>query len=194
MERIALPVASVAELVAFARANPNRLSYASTGSGSSTHLSAELIKKHTRTQITHVPYRGSAPAMTDLLGGQVQLMFDNLPSAWPHVQSGRLRALAVTSATRSALAPDLPTVAESGVPDFQVDPWFALFAPAGVAAPIRTRMAAAVVDALAQTEVVTRMRDLGATPARPSEDLPGFVDREIGRWAEVVRASGAAVE
>ncbi len=121
-------------------------------------------------------------------------MFDPVLSSLPLAKSGRVRVLAVTTAKRSALLPDVPTVAESGVPDFQVDPWFALFAPAGVAAPVRTRMATAVVDALAQPEVVTRMRDLGATPARQTEDLAGFVDREIARWAEVVRASGATVE
>lgn len=190
-----LPVSSVEELIKYAQANPGKLSYASSGSGSSIHLSAELFKKQTQVHLVHIPYRGSAPAMNDLLSGQVQLMFDNLPSALPHIRSGRLRALGVTSTSRSAVAPDIPTIAESGLPGFSVDPWFALFAPKGVASAARARMAQAVDDALRSAEVRKQLLDLGLTPSNVSPaQARAYVSSEVTRWADVVKFSGASVE
>src|SRR5438034_5972010 len=126
-----LPVHSVQELIAYAKANPGKLNFASSGSGTSIHLSGELFKVMTGVQMTHVPYKGSAPALQDLLGGQVQLMFDNLPPSLPQIKAGRLRALAVTSATRAPALPDVPTVAEAGLPGFEASSWFGVLAPAG---------------------------------------------------------------
>ena len=126
-----VPVNSVQELIAYAKANPGKLNFASSGSGTSIHLSGELFKVMAGVQMTHVPYKGSAPALQDLLGGQVQLMFDNLPPSLPQIKAGKLRALAVTSATRAPALPDVPTVAEAGLPGFEASSWFGVLAPAG---------------------------------------------------------------
>ena len=126
-----LPVHSVQELIAYAKANPGKLNFASSGNGTSIHLAGELFKTMTGVQMTHIPYKGSAPALADLLGGQVQLMFDNLPSSLPFIKAGRLRSLAVTSGTRAAALPDLPTLAESGLAGFEASAWFGVLAPAG---------------------------------------------------------------
>jgi tripartite-type tricarboxylate transporter receptor subunit TctC len=131
-----LPIKTVAELIAYAKANPGKLNFASSGSGTSIHLSGELFKVMAGVQMTHVPYKGSAPALTDLIGGQVQLMFDNLPSSLPQIKGGKLRAVAVTSATRAAALPDVPTVAESGLPGFEASSWFGILAPAGTSKEI----------------------------------------------------------
>jgi tripartite-type tricarboxylate transporter receptor subunit TctC len=136
---------SVAELIALARANPKGLTYASSGSGTSIHMSAELFKQQTQTDIVHIPYKGSAPAVTDLLGGQVNLMFDNIPSALPHVKAGKLRALATTGARRDPTLPDLPTVAEAGVPGYESGVWFGLAVPAGTPKDIVAKIAAEAV-------------------------------------------------
>ena len=130
---------SVAELLALARAQPGKLTYASAGSGTSIHMSGEMFKQLTRTDILHVPYKGSAPAVTDLLGGQVQMMFDNIPSALPHVRAGKLRALATTGAKRDPAFPDLPTIAEAGVPGYEAGVWFGLAVPAGPTVSPRSR-------------------------------------------------------
>ena len=124
-----MPANNVQELIAYGKANPGKLNFASSGSGTSIHLAGELFKTMTGLSMTHVPYKGSAPAITDLLGGQVQLMFDNLPSALPHIKAGKLRALAVTSAQRASALPDVPTVAEAGLPGFEASSWFGLLAP-----------------------------------------------------------------
>ena len=131
-----LPVNSVQELIAYAKANPGKLNFASSGNGTSIHLSGELFKTMAGVQMTHVPYKGSAPALQDLVGGQVQLMFDNLPSSLALIKAGKLKALAVTSLTRAAALPDVPTVAESGLPGFEASSWFGLLAPAGTPQPI----------------------------------------------------------
>ena len=190
-----LPVKSVQELVAYLKANPGKVSFASSGSGTSIHMAGELFKIQAGVDAMHVPYKGSAPAVTDLIGGQVHFMFDNMPSAWPHVQAGKLRALAVTTSERSKSAPDLPTMAESGFKDFDVSSWFGLIAPAGTPADVVDKLNAAVQKALDKPEVQKRFTDLGAvwqhtTPA----EFGAFIKSEVDQWRTVVQASGAKVD
>ena len=190
-----LPIRSVADYLRFAKEQPDGITFASSGSGSSIHLSGEMFKMKAGLKMLHVPYRGSAPAITDLLGGQVQSMFDNMPSALPHVQGGRLRAIAITSAQRSPLLPDVPTVAESGYPGFDVQSWFGLAAPAGTPHPVIECLNAALDKVMAAPEVRQRLRDLGATPeAGTPEQMRALAVAEIKRWREVVKASGAKAE
>ena len=190
-----LPIKSVADYIRFARESKDGITFASSGSGSSIHLSGEMFKMQTKLNMLHVPYKGSAPAMTDLLGGQVQSMFDNTPSALPHVQAGRLRAIAITSAQRSPLLPDVPTVAESGFPGFDVQSWFGLAAPAGTPKPVIERVNAELVKVLNMPDVRQRLQDLAATPepGTPAQ-MRSFATAEIQRWREVVKASGAKAE
>jgi tripartite-type tricarboxylate transporter receptor subunit TctC len=186
---------SLKELIELARAQPGKLSYASSGSGTSIHLCGELFKMLAKVDLVHIPYKGSAPAIIDMVGGQVQVMFDNMPSALPHVKAGKLRALAVTSAQRSPSAPDVPTMGEAGLAGFDVQSWFGLVAPKGTPKEIITRMNAEAVKALASTEIKERFLDLGAVPGPMSPDAFGeFIRAEITRWGEVVKASGAKAE
>jgi tripartite-type tricarboxylate transporter receptor subunit TctC len=190
-----VPAKDVKELVAYAKANPDKVSFASSGSGTSIHMAGELFKLETGLKTLHVPYKGSSPALTDLMGGQVQFMFDNMPSAWPHVQSGKLRALAVTTADRSASAPDLPTMVEAGFPDFDVSSWFGLLAPKGTPPEVVERINAAVNKAMAKPDVKERFAGLGAVPGSGSAaDFQTFIKTEVDRWAKVVKASGATVD
>ena len=190
-----VPAKTVKELIDLARAQPGKLSYASSGSGTSIHLCGELFKMLAKVDMLHVPYKGSAPAMTDMIGGQVQVMFDNMPSALPHVKAGKLRALAVTSAQRSPSAPDVITMGEAGVPGFDVQSWFGLVAPKGTPKDIIARVNAEAVKALATADIKERFLDLGAVPAPMSPEAFGdFIRAEIIRWSEVVKASGAKVE
>ena len=190
-----VPATTVKELIELARAQPGKLSYASSGSGTSIHLCGELFKMLAKVNMLHVPYKGSAPAMTDMIGGQVQVMFDNMPSALPHVKAGKLRALAVTSAQRSPSAPDVITMGEAGVPGFDVQSWFGLVAPKGTPKEIIARVNAEAVKALATVDIKERFLDLGAVPAPMSPEAFGdFIRAEIIRWSEVVKASGAKVE
>lgn len=190
-----VPATTVKELIELARARPGKLSYASSGSGTSIHLCGELFKMLAKVDMLHVPYKGSAPAMTDMIGGQVQVMFDNMPSALPHVKAGKLRALAVTSAQRSPSAPDVITMGEAGVPGFDVQSWFGLVAPKGTPKDIIARVNAEAVKALATVDIKERFLDLGAVPAPMSPEAFGdFIRAEIIRWSEVVKASGAKVE
>lgn len=190
-----LPIKSVQELVAYAKANPGKLAFASSGSGTSIHMAGELFKLRADVNVLHVPYRGSAPALTDLIGGQVQFMFDNMPSAWPHAQAGKLRPLAVTTLTRSPSAPDLPTMAELGFKDFDVSSWFGLIAPAGTPQEVVDKLNASVRKALSNPEVLARYADLGAV-AEPgsAKQFADFIKREVDTWRPVVKASGAKVE
>ena len=190
-----LPVKNVKELVAYVKAHPDKLSYASSGSGTSIHMAGELFKLRAGVDIPHIPYKGSAPALTDLIGNQVQLMFDNMPSAWPHVQAGKLRALAVTTAERSATAPELPTMMESGYDKFDVSSWFGLIAPKGTPPDVIAKVNASVQKALAKPDVQQRFKDLGAVTARTTpEQFGAFIKDEVDTWATVVKASGAKVE
>ncbi|WPB58360.1 tripartite tricarboxylate transporter substrate binding protein [Xylophilus sp. GOD-11R] len=190
-----LPIKSVAEYLKFAADSPNGITFASSGSGSSIHLSGEMFKMVSKANMLHVPYKGSAPAVTDLLGGQVQSMFDNTPSSMPHVQAGRLRAIAITSAKRSPLLPDVPTIAESGYPGFDVQSWFAIAAPTGTPRAIVERLNTELNKALALPDVKKRLDELAATPDPGTpEQLRTFIAAETRRWNEVVKASGAKAE
>lgn len=190
-----LPIKTLADYVGYAKSQPQGITFASSGSGSSIHLSGEMFKMQTKLNMLHVPYRGSAPAVTDLIGGQVQSMFDNAPSAMPHIQGGRLRAIAITGPQRSALLPDVPTVAESGHPGFDVQSWFSLAAPAGTPKPVVDRLNNELNKVLALPEVKKRLAELGATPGGGSPaDLRAFIGAELKRWHAVVKASGAKAE
>ncbi|MFM7705899.1 MAG: tripartite tricarboxylate transporter substrate binding protein, partial [Rubrivivax sp.] len=189
---------SVADLTRVARANPGKLNVASSGNGTSIHLSAELYKSLTGTFMVHFPYRGSGPALIDLMAGNVDLMFDNLPSSMPHIRSGRLKALAVTSAARSSALPDVPTVAEAGGPalkDFEASSWFGLLAHAGTPADIVTRIQQETAKALATPAMRERLQSQGAVPSgnTPAE-FTRLIDEETKKWARVVKASGAKVD
>ncbi|BEP94221.1 tripartite tricarboxylate transporter substrate binding protein [Acidovorax sp. A79] len=190
-----LPVKNLADYVRYAKESKDGITFASSGSGSSIHLSGEMFKMQSRLKMLHVPYRGSAPAVTDLLGGQVDSMFDNTPSALPHVQAGKLRAIAITSAQRSPLLPDVPTLAESGYAGFDVQSWFGLAAPAGTPRAVVEQVNAALNKVLAQPEVRNRLQELAATPDGGTPDkMRSFAAAEIKRWREVVKESGASAE
>lgn len=171
------------------------LNMASSGNGTSIHLSGELFKQLTGVDMTHVPYRGSAPALNDLIGGNVDVMFDNLPSCIEHVRAGNLRALAVTSAARSPALPDQPTLAESGLPGFEASSWFALFAPKGTPPEITKKLNEEVLKALASPELKKRFADVGGEArAMSPDDLMAFVRAEHAKWAEVAKKSGAKAD
>jgi tripartite-type tricarboxylate transporter receptor subunit TctC len=190
-----MQVNSVQELIAYAKANPGKLNFASSGNGTSIHLSGELFKVMTGVQMAHVPYKGSAPALTDLMGGQVQLMFDNLPSSLAFIKAGRLRALAVTSAQRSPALPDVPTVAESGVPGFEASSWFGLLAPAGTPRDIVTKINADTAKWLSSPDAKEKLAAQGAAVAGGSpEDFAKHIQAETAKWARVVKESGAKIE
>ena len=191
----AQPFKTVAELIAYAKANPGKLSYASSGSGTSIHLSGELFKSLAKVEMVHVPYKGSAPAVTDLLGNQVALMFNNLPSSIQHVRTGKLRALAVTTTTRAPELPNLPTIAESGLPDYEASSWFGLFAPAGTPAPLVARLNGAIVKILSLPDVRKKAAEQGAVvhPETP-EQFAAFIAAENVKWSKVVKDSGATAD
>ena len=184
----ALPVRSVAEFIAYARANPGRISYASSSSGGATHLAGELFKQLTGTDMVHVPYRGSGPAVQDLIAGNVQAMFDSVPASAGPVRDGRLRALAVTTRNRIAPFPDLPTIAEAGVPGYEISTWYGIWAPARTPPAIIARMQQAVATAARNPETRARFDALGAEPVADSpEDYARFVRAEYDRWGKLVR-------
>jgi tripartite-type tricarboxylate transporter receptor subunit TctC len=186
-----VPFDDVKGLIAYARANPGRLNYASTGNGSSNHLSFELFKSMTKTFVTHIPYKGSAPAVTDLIGNEVQVMFDNTPNVLPHVRSGRLKAIAVSSKTRSALAPEIPTVDEAGVPGYDVAVWFGVLTVAGTPPDIVQRLNTEVTKILKSDEVKDRFGKTGVeVVAGTPEQFSTFLKSEVARWAKVVQDAG----
>ena len=186
-----LPVSTVKELVAYAKARPGKLSYASVGSGSPIHIGMELFKSLTGTNMVHVPYKGAAPAVTDLLGGQVELMFNTMPSVLPHVKSGKLKALAVGTARRSRLVPDLPTVAEAGVPGFQLETWFGLFAPTRTPRHIINTLNTHLVRGLEDRDLAQSLANQGSEP-QPStpEKLAQYMREDAERWGKVIRSAG----
>jgi tripartite-type tricarboxylate transporter receptor subunit TctC len=190
-----LPVRSIAELIAYAKANPGKLNYASSGSGSAAHLTGEMFKLATGTDIVHVPYRGAAPATTDLIAGQVGLMFATAPSVLQFVQNGSLRALAVTGETRWAGLPDVPTMIEAGLPGFTSDVWFGIFAPAGTPRPIVDRLNGEIAAAARSPDVRDKLAAQGFDVVTDTpEEFTAFVRTEIAKWADVVRRSGARVD
>jgi len=190
-----LPSRSVRELIAFARSRPGQLNYASGGTGGSIHLGAELFKSLAKVDMVHVPYKGSAPALVDLLGGQTQLMFATMPPVLPHVKSGRLRALGVTGLQRSPLVPELPTIAESGLPGYEITQWWALMGPPGLPPAVVTRLNSELNAMLQQPDVKERFASEGAVAApNTPEWLASFMKSEVAKWAKVVRASGATAD
>jgi tripartite-type tricarboxylate transporter receptor subunit TctC len=190
-----LPIRSIADLTAYARANPGRLNFGSAGAGGTIHLAGELFKIRTGTDMTHVPYRGGAAMITDLVAGQVQLAFDNFPQIIPHVRSGAVRAIAVTSAARWPLAPELPTVQEAGIPDFDITAWFGTLAPARTPPEIVARLNGILRRAAADPALATRLADLGAFPmSMDPAAFASFMQAERRRYAEIIRVSGAKVD
>ncbi|MEJ0071950.1 MAG: tripartite tricarboxylate transporter substrate binding protein [Pseudomonadota bacterium] len=189
------PINSVQDLIAAARAKPGGLTYASGGNGSTTHLSMELLKSMTGTDMLHVPFNGSAPAIVALSAGEVPVMMDLVPSSIAQVKAGRLKALAITTARRSSLLPDLPTVAESGVPGYAVSSWFGVVAPAHTPAPIIARLSREITTALTLADTRERLASLGADPvSNTPEEFAAFIRSELVTWARVVKTSGAHVE
>ena len=189
------PYKTVSELIAYAKSHPGKVNYASSGSGSSIHLSGELFEAMTKTGMVHIPYKGSAPAVNDLLANQVDIMFDNLPSAIAHVRAGKLRAIAVTTAKRSEQLPQVPTIAESGVPGYEATSWFGLFAPAGTPVAVVTKLNAAIVKVLGQPEVKRKITEQGGDPSpEKPEQFAAFIQAESLKWGKVVRDSGASVD
>ena len=186
---------SVAEVIALAKAEPGKLNFASSGSGTSVHMSGEMFKFLTKVDMVHIPYKGSAPAVTDLLGGQVMMMFDNIPSALPHIKAGKLRALAVTGAKRDPLLPEVPTMAEAGVPDYESGVWFGLAVPAGTPKEDIARLNEAAVKGTRSPEFVKRMTELGYTIIGSTPEQMAAMSRaETVRWLPIVKASGAKAD
>ncbi|HZN23683.1 MAG TPA: tripartite tricarboxylate transporter substrate binding protein [Burkholderiales bacterium] len=182
---------NVKELVALAKSKPGQLNFASAGTGTATHLGLELLKLTTGMDAVHVPYKGGAPAVTDLMAGQVQLLWVSIPSVLPHVKAGRLRAVAVSTSKRSASAPDIPTVAESGYPGFEYSNWNALFAPAKTSPTVVKQVNAAIVKILSETDVAQKLIAIGADPAPGTpEDLARYMRADNERWKKVIRTAG----
>jgi tripartite-type tricarboxylate transporter receptor subunit TctC len=191
----AQPFKTVKELIAYAKAHPGQLNFGSSGNGSSIHLSGELFKTMAKVDMQHVPYKGSAPAVTDLLGNQIALMFDNMPSAIQHVRSGKLRAIAVTTAKRSPELPDVPTIAEAGVPGYEATSWFGLFVPAGTPPAVISKLNTAIVKVLAKADIKKKINEQGAEVySETPEQFSAFIQKESVKWGKVVRESGASVD
>ena len=188
------PYKTVQEMIAYAKKHPGEVTYGSPGSGASPHVSGALFQSMTGAEMTHVPYKGSAPAISDLLGNQIAVMFDNMPSAIQHVRSGKLRPIAVTTAKRSPELPDVPTIAEAGVPGYEATSWFGLWAVAGTPAPILTKLQTALTKVLKDPAVAKKIADQGGevvieTPAQ----FDAFIKSEAAKWGKVVKESGAEV-
>lgn len=190
-----LNLATVKDIVEFAKKQPGKLNYGSTGSGSSNHLSMELFEKMTGTKLTHIPYKGSGPAVVAMLGGEIDVLFDNLPNVINQIRAGKFRPIAVTGQQRSSLLPDVPTVAEAGVPGYEVNVWFGIQAPAGTPKDIVQRLNAEITKSLAEADVVKRFREqgvevVGSSPAK----FASLVDSEIEKWGTVVRDANVRLE
>ena len=189
------PFKNLRELIDYAKANPGKLTFGTAGSGSSMHLFMEVLKMMTATDITHVPYKGSGPAGQDVMGNQITMVFDSMPGAWPFVQSGRFRALAVSSGKRAPNAPDVPTVAEAGVPGYDYVSWLGLVGPAGMPRDLVMRINADTNRLLQTAEVKDRFDKLGTVPVGGTpEEFGAYVRTQVATWHKVVRASGAKVE
>jgi tripartite-type tricarboxylate transporter receptor subunit TctC len=190
-----LPVDSVNDLIGYLKANPDKSNFSSSGNGTSIHLSGELFKIRTGVSMTHIAYKGSPPALADLMGGQVQLMFDNLPTSLPHVKAGKLKALAVTTAKRIPALPDLPTVDESGLPGFETGSWFGLLAPAGTPKEIIARVDIEIRKMVQSPEMREKLIQQGAEPlGMGSDEFAAHIKAELVKWGEVVKASGAKAD
>ena len=189
------PFKTVPEMIAYAKANPGTINFGSPGNGASPHLSGELFNAMAKVELTHIPYTGSAPAVTDLLGNQIAIMFDNLPSVIPHVRSGKLRAIAITTAKRSPELPDVPTIAEAGVPGYEAMSWFGLLAPAATPAPVLAKLSGALAKVLANPEVKKKIVDQGGEPVNETPaQFAAFIQSESVKWGKVVKSSGASLD
>jgi len=185
----------VAELIKLMKANPGKWNFASAGNGTSQHLSGELFKGMAGVEMQHIPYKGSPPALTDVMGGSVSMTFDNITTAWPLAKAGKLRALAVTTAKRSPVAPEVPTLAESGLPGYEVGSWQGVFAPAGVPPAIVARLNTEIVKIINMPDVQKKIIELGAEPVGDTaEQFGAFVKTEVVKWGDVVKKSGAKVD
>jgi len=190
-----IPAKNVQELIAYAKANPGKVHFGSAGIGTTPHLSGELFKSMAKVEITHVPYRGTGPAMNDLVGGHIQMFFDLLPASLQQINAGNVRALANAGAKRPPALPDLPTVAEQGLPGFDSASWVALAAPAKTPAPVVAKLREEVGKVLVAPDIVARIRELGSEPGTVNEkDVRAFLDAETKKWAEVIRLSGAKAD
>lgn len=186
---------NVKDLIAYLKANPGKVNMASSGNGTSIHMAGELFQSMTGTKMTHVPYKGSSPALADVMGGSADLVFDNLPSSMGFIKAGKLRPLAVTTTERSPALPDVPTMAEAGVPGYDAASWFGLFAPAGTPTEIVDKIQIEVAKILKMPEIRQRFESLGATPSgMTSAEFKKFMTDEGVKWAEVVKQSGARVD
>ena len=191
----ALPIKSVHDLIAYAKSNPGKLNFGSAGNGSSHHLAGELFSTMAGVKMTHVPYRGTAAAVTDTIAGEVQVIFDTLPSAMPFIKSGQLRPLAVSSAKRDPALPDLPTLAESGLPNYEVGSWYGLLAPAGTPPAIVETLSKSVAEIVSRPAIKQKLIEQGATPIGSTPiEFSAHIDRELKKWAPVVKASGAQID
>jgi tripartite-type tricarboxylate transporter receptor subunit TctC len=189
-----IPAKTVAEFIAYGKANPGKINWATSGNGTSVHLSGELFKMMTGVEMTHIPYKGSAPALTDLIAGTVHVMFDNMPSSLPHIQAGKLRALAVTTSQRSDALPDVPTVADT-VPGYEASAFFGMSVPKGTPGEIIERLNKEINAGLADPKIKARLFDLGGMliPGTP-EDFGKVVAQETDKWAKVIKTGGVALE
>ncbi len=192
---LALPVNSVQELIAYAKNNPGKLNFGSAGNGSSHHLAGELFNTLAGTKMVHVPYRGTAAALTDVVGGQIQLVFDTLPSSMSFIKANKLKVLAVTSAQRDPALPDVPTIAESGVPNYEVGSWYGLLVPAGTPKPIVDKLGQAIAHIVRMPEVRAKLLALGATPVgNTPQEFVAHIRKETDKWSAVIKSSGAKVD
>lgn len=192
---VSVPAKSVKEFIAYLKANPNKVNYGSPGNGSTGHLSQELFKTMTGTTMQHIPYKGSAGVLTDVTGGQISVTIDNMPVYLPHIKAGKIRALAVSTAKRSPAAPDIPTIAESGVPGYDASAWFGLLAPAGAPKAVVDKLADETQRILKLPDVRERMSTLGAEPVgdRP-EQFAAHIKAEIAKWAKVIRDANVELQ
>ena len=190
-----VPANSVNEVIALAKKDPGKWTYASSGNGTSIHMSGAMFTQLTGTDLLHIPYKGSGPAVTDLLAGQVNMMFDNIPSSLPHIRAGKLRALATTGAKRDPALPDLPTIAEAGVPGYESGVWFGIAAPAGTPKEIISKLNAAALRGARSPEFGKRMKDLGYNLIPGSaEEMAAMLKAELARWAPIVKSTGAKID
>ncbi len=186
---------NVQELIALAKKEPGKINFASAGNGTTNHLSGELFKSMARIDIVHVPYRGAGPAMNDLIGGHVQMFFDLMPVVLPQVATGKVRALANAGARRPSALPDVPTVAEQGLPGFDASSWYGLVAPAKTPEPVLAKLREEVAKVLAAPDIIARIHELGSEPGTAlGKDFGAFMAAETGKWAEVIRTSGAKAD
>jgi tripartite-type tricarboxylate transporter receptor subunit TctC len=189
------PAKNVSEFIALAKQKPGTINFGSAGIGTTPHLTGELFKSMAHVDLVHVPYRGTGPAMVDLMAGHIELFFDLLPTSFPQIEAGKVRALANAGATRPSSLPDLPTVAEQGLPGFSANSWWGFVGPAKMPEPVKAKLIAAVKKVLSSPDVIKRMHDLGAEPGDAfGPDFAAFMEAEAKKWGEVIRVSGAHAE